>query len=358
MFGLLRCIAFHFLFYTGSHVEQSQYHLLANALTKRLPNSTFEFMPSSPFSTHPLTRIQPKDKCVLVGHSLGGVFAAVDSQKYVNKVCGLVLLNSHFNERMKMPYPGMIQSDILIPTLVILAGKDVRLPLIKALDDFYMKVRDNLHNKHFIVNTDFDHFDGITNKNGQQNIVEQITAFLNDSLPRVKGEYLDVRQYSSTNVSLISSEPISFADAILQLYTPKYLWRSLKWFHFLYGKPFLFPENTMFEADSHILWKHLCNNTTEQDEITHIRTFLQTWLFGAEFQLKHIHIDNEKASPMAFLKWVFLPLKANRIGDVIEIPIFSFRSGNVTYYKAPHLYQLYHLMPLETVIHNLFLPNI
>lgn len=95
----------------------------------------------------------------------------------------------------------------------------------------------------------------------------------------------------------------------------------------------------------------------EQADLAHIQTFLKRWLVGANFRLTHIKLDGE-STPSAFLKWAFLPLKVTRVEDVIEVPIFSFRNGNTTFFKVPHPHQLYHFMPLETVIHNLFLPNI
>eukprot|EP00952_Eustigmatos_sp_NYUAD-ZCMA_P010982 44753-Eustigmatos_ZCMA.PRE.1 len=89
---------------------------------------------------------------------MGCVFALRDAKKYEKKVAGVVLLNANFNERWKMPYPGLSMLDIAVPTLAVLGGRDERLPIGKALDDLHVKLKERHHHVSFVVNPTYDHF--------------------------------------------------------------------------------------------------------------------------------------------------------------------------------------------------------
>lgn len=98
-----------------------------------------------------------QNNTIIMGHSLGGFFGLLycimDQSRNINNVKGCILLNSHFNERYKMPYLGVKQNKLKIPVLTLLNRDDDKLPLAKALDDYELSIARKDTSKRYIVNS-------------------------------------------------------------------------------------------------------------------------------------------------------------------------------------------------------------
>ena len=97
-----------------------------------------------------------ENNTIIIGHSFGVFFGLLycimNESNNINKVKGCILINGHFNERYKMPYIGIKQNRLTIPVLTLLNKDDDKLPIDKALDDYYLSVEREDMNKKFIVN--------------------------------------------------------------------------------------------------------------------------------------------------------------------------------------------------------------
>lgn len=122
-----------------------------------------------------------ENNTIIIGHSFGGFFGLLycimDESNSINNVKGCILINSHFNERYKMPYIGIKQNRLTIPVLTLLNKDDDKLPIEKALDDYYLSIKREDMNKMFIVNPG-NHTSTFVDKNEMKIICRQIKKFL------------------------------------------------------------------------------------------------------------------------------------------------------------------------------------
>ena len=118
---------------------------------------------------------------IIIGHSLGGFFGLLycimDQSRNINNVKGCVLLNSHFNERYKMPYLGVKQNKLKMPVLTLLNRDDDKLPLVKALDDYELSIKRKDNNKRYIVNNG-NHTSSFTREMEIESVCGQIRNFV------------------------------------------------------------------------------------------------------------------------------------------------------------------------------------
>ena len=125
---------------------------------------------------------------ILVGHSFGGFLALLycvrETLYSESNIIGCVLINSHFNERIKMPYPGIRLQSVEQPTLVLLGRKDNKLPIQKAMDDY--KVMTELSelypkNKEFVV-SDATHTSIFTDPDEMDLAIRNIECFVQNNI--------------------------------------------------------------------------------------------------------------------------------------------------------------------------------
>lgn len=336
--------AFQLLFYGGAWVQDQQYKSLICSLREQV-NTSVSFMPSL-FFDHPLSR--PGEKVYLIGHSLGGVRAAWDAMMYPKRVAGLILINSHFNERNRMMYPGLSQENIHVPTLVMMAGRDDRLPINKALDDYFVKLREQYYDHLFVVNKDLDHFDGVTTTRGRDQIVGPVVDFLRGDLAKLREQEKVLERRFAPDIEMLSqdvyvnSRAFGVIDALLKMVLPRWIWNSGHWIQFLCSDPKGF-EHYMYEDDAHVFWKGRTN-----DDLANIHERLRKWTGSNDVRVRKLKLYNNILSRFA---WMFLPLyvshsKRETSVAVLEIP----QKNNLSLFKIPHPDRIYGALPINSLL--------
>ena len=344
----LSLLAFQILFYPGSHVPQEKYSPFLNRLNQKLGNN----------NNIKLVKCFAKERdfqnttepTILMGHSIGGVLAILDTIKYQNNVSGLVLLNSHFNERWKMPYPGTsLQEVYSTPVLTMLGGKDYRLPLHKAIDDLFMKVQNKHRNHYFVVNHDLGHFSGLVNPTTLEEtdkVVDPVVTFLKSvqtaNMSLIESVTAPTAKRFQTNIeglsqdSIILSNSCGVIDAILQLVLPRFVWNTLHWWYFLTAKPDKYC-TYMYEDTHHVYWK---GRPQDADNITKM---LSWWTRSHNNTISEIKLPS--LHPMILL-YLTLPLfLRGRHHNTVDMPVLSIPiNSNTTYYKIPHPHRLFSLL--------------
>jgi len=333
MRGLL--LAFQVLFYGGSWVSRTTYVPFINSLRQRTSwNITF--------NSGDQLRSTGDETFLLIGHSLGGTQAAMDAMRYPDRVAGLVLLNSHFNERCKMPYPGLSAAAIAVPTLVILGGKDDRLPVNKALDDLYVKLSRNYGNINYVVQPDLGHFPG-------QSTVECIVDFASrdrEKLQRwttpLENRFQTPVERLSTSV-FVTSRPAGVIDALLEMTMPRVLWNQLHWYYFLTSSPTGYL-HYLFEDDHHILWKG------SPRDLDKLEATLSTWA-RRPVTLDVVTLPSVHVSVLFWLGACLCPFyrQGNLTVPVVVFPIDQNRS----YYKIPHPHRIFSILPTTDLLKTL-----
>jgi len=326
-------LAYQFLFYTGSRIKRDAYQGFMDRMIERNMTLQTEFRLSE----------QDGKENILVGHSFGGYFALLDSIRFPDKVAGVVLIHSHFNSRFKMPYPWIRQSDVRVPVLTILAGRDERLPIHRAIDDLLERNREGYQDKFYHVVSNNTHFSGIVDDAGRDDMVERIGLFgesiRTKNFSRLKNDPIYERFRSrvarlSTN-TILTSDSMSPLDAILRITVPRCLWDSAHWLWFLSTRPgFL---HFMYEDQEHVFWKG------SPDDIENLRKRVQEWTGITPSQLQLFRLPTIHP---AILLWLSLPLFPYREKDgTITIPVITLRvKPGVVYYKIPHPDKVYRLV--------------
>lgn len=125
---------------------------------------------------------------ILIGHSFGGFLALLycvrETLYSESNVIGCILINSHFNERMKMPYPGIHLSSVKQPTLILLGRKDKKLPINSAMDDYKVLSEHSevcSQNKEFIV-SDATHTSIFTELHELDLAIKNIECFVQNNI--------------------------------------------------------------------------------------------------------------------------------------------------------------------------------
>jgi hypothetical protein len=125
-----------------------------------------------------------KEECIVIGHSFGGSIAICDYLLGLQKnnistsnITGIILINSHFNQRTKMPYIPLNAHHVNIPTLTILNNNDERLPLHASVDDFLVSYQENITDKYYIINNG-THFSSFENELQMNLVINQVANFI------------------------------------------------------------------------------------------------------------------------------------------------------------------------------------
>jgi hypothetical protein len=333
MHALALRLAFQVLFYGGSWVSRKTYTPFLTSLRQRTSwNITYD--------SGDQLRADTNEKFLLVGHSLGGSQAAMDATRFPEKVAGLVLLNSHFNERCKMPYPGMSAAAISVPTLVVLGGKDERLPINRALDDLYVKLSRNYANVNYVVQPDLGHFpdDNCT--------VECIADFASGDRKKLQRWTGALEKRFQTPVERLStgvfvtSRPAGVIDALLEMTLPRCIWQKLHWYYFLTSTPRGFL-HYMFEDDHHVLWKG------SPSDLDNLEATLSTWA-RRELTLDVLTLPSIHVSVLWWLGACLYPFyrQGKLILPVVVFPI----DQNRTYFKIPHPHRIFSILPQKDLL--------
>lgn len=166
---------YNIVFLRGSFVSKLFYTPFIHSLQKKLLDknidSTIEFGEYLPLQKY-------KNNTILVSHSFGGSFALLHClADNTNSIRGCVLINSHFNQRNKMPYPGFILRSIKQSVFTILNNCDEKLPLAKSIDDLQVKIKENLKDKFFVINNG-THFSTFQNYEEVDRTTNQILSYI------------------------------------------------------------------------------------------------------------------------------------------------------------------------------------
>ena len=328
-------LLFHCLFYTGSWVKEEKYKDLLTEIRKHPQVEDVQI--HRPFE-------RPQNNTILIGHSLGGYFALKDAQRHPDRVKGVVLVNSHFNSRGVMPYPSIKIHSVQVPVLTILAGKDERLPIRKAMDDAWECAQENEMDKYFVVNRELKHFTGVTNRKKQEKISDPVLKFIDalntrnfSSLRKMetyKRRFKPELYYLSPN-ALIASQSTNVVDAILRVVGPRSFWQFLHFLWFLTTKPN--GMGILYVDDDHIFLKG------KKKDRKYYRQLLHEWTREVPTQ---IHDRNLPKIHPAILFWLLCPLTPQRQGDTIIAPRLILEVGNETvYYKVPNPRKFFSILP-------------
>lgn len=160
------------LFSPGSLVKKTFYNNFIHSLENKI-NRTICFY--SPFENL-------DDKKIIISHSFGGTTILYDYIHNIylsnhSDIIAVVLIQSHFNQRYKMPYFGINQHKINIPVLTVLNVYDDRLPLYCSIDDFLVSYQENIPDKYFLINNG-THFSSFEDKMEIERLTTQVGTFI------------------------------------------------------------------------------------------------------------------------------------------------------------------------------------
>lgn len=346
-------LLFQYLFYTGSWVSKERYTPFLTTLREKT-GVPVHFR--TWFEKNPLKDERTDNTTILVGHSLGGYFALRDAVRHPDKVAGVVLINSHFNDRLTMPYFRVSMRDVFPPVLTLLAGEDDRLPIAKALDDFWSSIqyRDSL--KYFVVNPQAGHFSGVADDDldATKTLMRPISLFLDAVRER---DYRKIRNFTEPSVRrfepmieylsrdvIMTSRSSNVFDAILSIVLPQWLWRLGHFWWFLSSKP---DESVsyMYEDDHHVIWKGKPADGKRAYPV------VEQWLRGQSYDFVDFRLPTIHPS---ILVWVHTPLLPVRCGNTLFIPRLILPvNANTTYYKMPHPRKVYPLLDKKNLLAGL-----
>ena len=195
---------YNIVFLRGSFVSKLFYTPFIHSLQKKLLDkkieSTIEFGDYFPLQNY-------KNNTILLSHSFGGSFALLHClADNTNCIRGCVLINSHFNQRNKMPYPGFILRSIKQSVFTILNNCDEKLPLAKSIDDLQVKIKENLTNKFFVINNG-THFSTFQNYEEVDHATNQILSYI-EGLDKQDFESIEkITETAITEHNVTTEEP-------------------------------------------------------------------------------------------------------------------------------------------------------
>lgn len=191
------------VFLRGSFVSKSFYMPFLHTLQRKLRDTTIET--TVEFGEYcPLRQYQ--NNTILLSHSFGGTFALLHCVADTdNCIRGCILINSHFNQEKKMPYPGFLLRTIKQSVFTILNEYDEKLPIAKSIDDLYVKVREKLSNKFFVINKG-THFSTFQNYDEVDHTTDQVVSYIEsiykqNFAPMQNITYTTIVEYNVTDVS-------------------------------------------------------------------------------------------------------------------------------------------------------------
>jgi len=166
--------AYNIVFLPDSFIEPKTYKPFINNIEDKLNYKNI--MHKISFAEY-LPLVDSKEETIIIGHSVGGFFGLLNCIKNKNNIKGCVLINSHFNQRYKMPYFAVPLKCVNQPVLTILTRDDDKLPLKKALDDYCITIEEKIKNKFFLIN-DGDHMSLFIKEEDINILSSQIVEFI------------------------------------------------------------------------------------------------------------------------------------------------------------------------------------
>jgi len=356
----LTSIAFQLFLYSGSRVPHTAYEPIVSNVRRMNHNVNVTFVDGSFLQCRsPLRDIDDKKdgKILLMGHSFGGYFALLDAQRYPQKVSAVILLNSHFNSRLKAPYPSIPQGNMDIPVFTILGGKDERLTPRTALDDMFESIRNQYRNKFYVINPAFDHFAGMVQNGVEPNqsdvfvLANQITTFAKDVVDdqhfrktmrmcrplRSRYEY-DLYKIAKGNI--VVNRPLGVVDALLKFVLPSRTWTAIRWLLFVSSKPIHNHMSFLYEHDDCLYLKASASDSYL------LKNELIRWTRKALPIDNIINVDVQScvlpSVHPSILLWLGLPTVIRHSTDTISLSVIELQiNENITYYKIPHPERIY-----------------
>jgi hypothetical protein len=302
---------YNIVFFPGSRVHVTKYNRLLTSLEKKL-NSTITIEKYNPFKKLP-------EDTIIIGASFGGTFGLIEAMTNEKNIKAVVLLNSHFNTRYKMPYPGIDMNKVCQPVLTILGGNDKKLPLQKAIDDYFYAEENFILNKHFIIDEKLDH-DACLRDDFPESLVKQICCFIQCfdyyKPPKNKYEWFTKKMLFPKTQDIAYS--LNFIDALLKVVNFPF-WQNLHFFYFLTVKP---SEYTNYQYSSHDSCLLKTYNVTESV----IENYLEKEI-GDQFNVTWKKTKLPTLHP-SILVWL---CKQPKVNEIIVLPI----NKEMTYYKVP-----------------------
>jgi hypothetical protein len=317
------------MFLPGSKIDPQIYdpflqHLSSQTEMNNLTNSPVLSIPYLPF-------LKLKEPTVLIGHSFGGFYALLNALRDPENVKACILINSHFNQRMKMPYLTIPLSKVEVPTLTLLTTEDSYLPLDKAMDDVMVKFEEGINNHHFIINIG-THLSVFENSLETEMIVKQMIKFIEavDSLDMSFYYKKDKAMYQKLNWNFEKTETLTKYPLFLmnRPYLKNILYSEL---HYSYYK----TKNVDFFP---IL-------TTEIEKEFDVQVSIQPVKYKIVKTLPDWKMFSQY--PYFFSKWYLYKPKAQFVNDVLEIEVLVIPiKEDIVYYKFPSKYSLWKILYL------------
>jgi pimeloyl-ACP methyl ester carboxylesterase len=331
-------LAYQCLVYAGSWVHPKRYEGFMDSLRKK--DITVDIGGAI------------RNDTVLVGHSLGGYFALRDAIRHQDKVAGVVLIHSHFNSRLRMPYPPVSQSEVGVPVLTILAGRDERLPFDRALDDILVCNQERPGDKFYKIMPEGTHFSGITDGDGREELAGHVASFLDairarDFTAYKKDPLYDRLRPRVTRLSdnvILTSSPMGALDAMLHITTPRWLWDATHWSWFLLSSPG--SVHYMHEDGAHVFCKG------HPDDIARLSDYAAEWCRPEETRVQTFSLPVIHPSILAWLSFPLFPFRD--ADNVIVIPVLVLHvKPNITYYKIPHPDRIYPMLSARSIMESI-----
>lgn len=297
--------SYNIIFLPGSFVKSYFYKNMLDKIKNNLKeeNINVTYKIGNYFDT-----VNKEPNTTLICHSFGGFFGLLKCiEDRSGNIDNCILINSHFNQRRKMPYPSINLKDVNQNVLTILTKNDDKLPLSKAIDDQYVSNYENLSNIEFIINngTHYSSFEEDVNI-----VASQISTFINK---KIKGKQMrtidDVYIHESFN-DFLSSKPFKKNQLFININNNNILYKTRDTDIDIHLK-------TLFTNTDTFTWNKIYLNITDHInsnvflKTSNIFQFLYTWLF---VQPKVTTIGKKKYA------------------DLIIFPI----SNSTIYYKLPY----------------------
>ena len=361
LFNIFSCVnTLRILFAPGSLIKRSFYNKFIDKLESKIkkPIEYYNFTDGFLRKNN-----DTNEEEIIIGHSFGGTLALCNHLYNNSNIIGVVLLQSHFNQRNTKPYFGINQSNIDIPVLTVLNSHDDKLPIHCSIDDFLVSYQENISNKYYLINNG-THLSSFENRIEVDKLSSQVGSFIYSIVKNTFYRMNYINNYI-TSKHFWFFEERNLTNTTVQ---PDIL-------HFVLSKPY--TNNSIYLNHKYVLYKTNNINITEelnvyynlnlnynitrvelnktidimntkdtmQKIIKHFMTGFNIWNFYLflEFIIKEITNDffiSVQKPGLLFTWFTYEPqiyIKNKRIEcEVLAIPI----KDNIVYYKFPSKHKM------------------
>ena len=336
---------YNIVFLKGSQIQNEFYFPFLQKLQTELEIQNFpqkstvkigEYFPTSP----------PEPSSLIIGHSFGGYFGLLQAIQYPKQIKGCVLINSHFNQRLKMPYIPITLDKITQPTQILLNQQDEKLPLSKAMDDYHVYRHPTLPNYSTTPRKEFrirpgTHTSSFTNPLEIQQTVSDIMQFIDSLNTTVNAQ----QRYSEKDLQLDKICEWQLPDTRNYYYLPTFLASKPGIFNCLYHPGNLYKTRNFQEEQlkqeitreihSLLASSHPQYSTAPLPEIRFKKTYLP---LGAQYS--HIQTLRNGLFMYSLTRWLSQEPQIyysttpspHLVVELLVVPII----GNIIYYKLPN----------------------